>query len=490
MSIDARLEQLAHAVHSVASRSTRRELLTRSGMGLAALALAEMLPQKLAAAATGSSEPLNPLSPKRSHFPAKAKRVIHLFMNGGPSQVDTFDPKPALAKYAGQELPTGNLPTERKTGAAFPSPFKFKKYGQSGIEVSELFPHVAENIDDIAVIRSMVADIPNHEPSLLLMNCGEARLPRPSMGSWLTYGLGSENQNLPGFVAMCPGGLPIQGAQNWQSAFLPGIHQGTYIDTQHSEVEKLIEHIKSNHLSSGRQRSQLDLLQSFNRDHLERSQGDLQLEARIQSFELAYRMQGEAAEAFDISREPQHILDMYGPGVQARQILIARRLIERGVRFVQVWHGAQQPWDSHNDINDHAKLAKECDQGIGALLKDLKQRGLLDETLVLWGGEFGRTPTIELANPLIGNAKLNGRDHNHYGFSMWLAGGGVKGGITYGATDEFGFKAVENPVHVHDLHATMLSLLGLDHEQFTFPYAGRDFRLTDVHGRIVKELIA
>ena len=490
MSIDARLKLLAEAVGNVISRPTRRELLARSGMGLAALALAEMLPETIAAASSGSADALNPLSPKQSHFPAKAKRVIHLFMNGGPSQVDTFDPKPALAKYAGQELPTGNLPTERKTGAAFPSPFKFKKYGQSGIEVSELFPHVAENIDEIAVIRSMVADIPNHEPSLLLMNCGEARLPRPSMGSWLTYGLGSENQNLPGFVAMCPGGLPIQGAQNWQSAFLPGIHQGTYIDTQHSDVEKLIEHIKSNHLSSARQRHQLDLLQAFNRGHLERSQRDLQLEARIQSFELAYRMQSEAAEAFDVSREPQHILDMYGPGVQARQILIARRLIERGVRFVQVWHGAQQPWDSHNDINDHARLARECDQAIGALLKDLKQRGLLDETLVVWGGEFGRTPTIELANPLIGNAKLNGRDHNHYGFSMWLAGGGVKGGITHGATDEFGFKAVENSVHVHDLHATMLWLLGLDHERFTYPYAGRDFRLTDVHGRVVKELIA
>jgi hypothetical protein len=483
MSIDARITY-PHRAH-VTPPLSRRELLTRSGMGLAALALNGLMDAAPAVAA----DSLNPLAPKSPRLRARAKRVIHIFANGGPSQVDTFDPKPALAKYAGMSLPSGNLLTERKTGAAFPSPFTFKKYGQSGIEVSDLFPHVAENIDDIAVIRSMVADIPNHEPSLLLMNCGEARLPRPSMGSWLTYGLGSENQNLPGFVAMCPGGLPIQGAQNWQSAFLPGIHQGSFVDTQHQEVEKLIENIKSPTPQS-LQRDQLDLLQAFNRRHLERSHGDVQLEARIQSFELAYRMQSDASEAFDTRGEPQHVLDMYGPGAQARQLLIARRLVERGVRFVQVWHGAGQPWDSHNDIGDHKKLAGESDQAIGALIKDLKQRGLLDETLVIWGGEFGRTPTIELANPLIGNAKVNGRDHNHYGFSMWLAGGGVKGGLTYGATDEFGFKAVENPMHVHDLHATILWLLGIDHERFTFPYAGRDFRLTDVHGRVVHELIA
>ncbi len=282
--------------------------------------------------------------------------MIHLFANGGPSQVDTFDPKPALEKYAGRELPTGNLMTERKTGAAFPSPFKFKKYGASGIEVSELFAHVGEQIDDVAVIRSMVADIPNHEPSLLLMNCGEARLPRPSLGSWLTYGLGSENENLPGFVAMCPGGLPIQGAQNWQSAFLPPAYQGTYVDTQHADVEKLIPHVRSP-LARERLRRQLDFVQALNRDHLARSEGDEALEGRIESFELAYRMQHAAAEAFDLSDEPQYVLDMYGEGTQARQILIARRLVERGVRFVQVWHGAQQPWDSHSDIQDHAKLA-------------------------------------------------------------------------------------------------------------------------------------
>jgi hypothetical protein len=467
---------------------SRRELLGRSGMGLAALALAPLLADT-ARARDSTPDGMNPLSPKAPHFPARAKRIVHIFANGGPSQVDTFDPKPVLAKYAGQQLPGGNLLTERKTGAAFPSPFTFQKYGQSGIEVSELFPHVAAHVDRIAVVRSMVADIPNHEPSLLLMNCGEARLPRPSLGSWLTYGLGSENQNLPGFVAMCPGGLPIQGAQNWQSGFLPGIHQGTYIDTAHTEVNKLVEHIRNEHLGAGRQRRQLDLLATLNREHLEQRGRDAQLEARIESFELAYRMQSEATDAFDISSEPQHILDLYGPGTQGRQMLMARRLLERGVRFVQVWHGAQQPWDSHNDIMDHQKLARESDQAIGALLTDLAQRGLLDDTLVIWGGEFGRTPSVELANPLIGSGKTAGRDHNHHGFSMWLAGGGVRGGQVYGATDEFGFRAVENPVHVHDLHATILHLMGFDHEQFTFQYAGRDFRLTDVHGNVVSDLI-
>jgi hypothetical protein len=337
----------------------------------------------------------------------------------------------------------------------------------------------------------MHADVPNHEPSLLLMNCGEARLIRPSMGSWLTYGLGTENQNLPGFIAMCPGGYPIQESQNWQAGFLPGIFQGTYIDTRHTDIERLIENIKNNHVSSKSQRRQLDLLQQLNAQHQQTRPQDPQLEARIRSFELAYRMQMDAADAFDVSKEPQAIRDLYGPGTQARQLLIARRLIERGVRFVQVWHGQGQPWDSHDDLDkEHRKLAKECDQGIGALLTDLKQRGLLEETLVIWGGEFGRTPTVELPQPGANAGKVNGRDHNHHGFSMWLAGGGVKGGHVHGATDEFGFAAVENKVHVHDLHATILHLLGFDHEKFTYRYAGRDFRLTDVHGRVVREVLA
>jgi len=470
---------------------TRRELLCRCGMGLGAVSLAALLQDCGLLSRAEARTSINPLEPKNPHFPAKAKRVIHLFMNGGPSHVDTFDPKPALQKYAGRPLPAPNLKTERKTGAAFPSPFKFQKYGQSGIEVSEIFPHVASCIDDIAVIRSMHADVPNHEPSLLLMNCGEARLVRPSVGSWVTYGLGTENQNLPGFIAMCPGGYPIQETQNWQSAFLPGVYQGNYIDTRHTDIQKLIEHIKNNFVSAKEQREQLDLLRQLNETHLERRQQEAELEARLQSFELAYRMQMEAGDAFDVNKEPPAIRERYGSGTQGRQLLIARRLLERGVRFVQVWHGAGQPWDSHDDLEvNHRRLAKECDQAIGALLKDLKQRGMLDSTLVIWGGEFGRTPTVELPTPGANAGKINGRDHNHYGFSMWLAGGGVKGGQVYGATDEFGFQAVENKVHVHDLHATILWLLGFDHEKLTYRYAGRDFRLTDVHGQVVHELIA
>ena len=337
----------------------------------------------------------------------------------------------------------------------------------------------------------MHADVPNHEPSLMLMNCGEARLIRPSVGSWVTYGLGSENQNLPGFIVMCPGGYPIQESQNWQSGFLPGIYQGTHIDTRHTAVEKLIEHIKNRGLSLAEQRRQLDFIQTLNRRHAARRQEDAQLEARIQSFELAYRMQMDATDAFDVNREPKHIRELYGEGTQARQLLIARRLVERGVRFVQVWHGSGQPWDNHDDIEvNHRRLAGQCDQGIGALLKDLKQRGLLDETLVLWGGEFGRTPTVELPTPGANAGKINGRDHNHHGFTMWMAGGGAKGGSVYGATDEFGFRAEVNRMHVHDLHATMLAMLGFDHEKFTFRQAGRDFRLTDVHGKVIDDLIA
>ncbi len=454
------------------------------------MALGSVLGDSGAANAQASGA-LHALGERAPHFPAKAKRVIHIFMNGGPSHVDTFDPKPELTRYHGKALPMDHLNTERKTGAGFGSPFGFRKYGQSGIEVSELFSKTAESVDDICLIRSMQADVPNHEPSLMLMNCGDARQVRPSMGSWLTYGLGSENENMPGFIAMCPGGYPIQESQNWQSAFLPGVFQGTYIDTKHSDLEKLIENIRNLSVSSQAQRQQLDLLQQLNADYHRRRSSDAQLEARVQSFELAYRMQMDAADAFDVSKESPATRAMYGEGAQARQLLIARRLVERGVRFVQVWHGAGQPWDSHDDIEkNHRRLAGECDQAIGALLKDLKQRGLLEDTLVIWGGEFGRTPTVELPTPGSNEGKVNGRDHNHYGFCHWLAGGGVRGGYVHGATDEFGFKAIEKPVHVHDLHATILHLLGFDHEKLTYRYAGRDFRLTDVHGTVVKEILA
>jgi len=461
--------------------SSRRAMLTRCGTGLGALALADLLAGE---ETRGFDRVASPLAPRAPHYGARASRIVHLFMNGGPSAVDTFDPKPALDQYHGQPLPITNFRTERKTGAAMRSPFKFARYGESGLEVSELFARTAQHIDDIAVIRSMQAEVPNHEPSLMLMNCGESRQPRPSMGAWVTYGLGSENQNLPGFIAMCPGGYPIVSTQNWRAAFLPGAYQGTYIDTQHTEVRKLIANIRNDQYSPEQQRRQLDLLARLNREHADERANSPALEARIQAFELAFRMQSEAAEAFDLSREPQYLLDRYGSGTHGRQLLIARRLIERGVRFVQVWSGAGQPWDNHDNLEkQHRDLAGQWDGPIAAFLTDLKDRGLFEETLVLWGGEFGRTPVAELP-------QLNGRDHNHYGFTCWLAGGGVRGGYAHGATDEFGFRAVDKIVPVHDLHATMLHLLGLDHERLTFRFAGRDFRLTDVHGRVVRELIA
>jgi hypothetical protein len=460
---------------------SRRDALRRCGMGMGALGLTAMLGQPTRAAETAEA---NPLAPRRPHFPARAKRVVHFFLNGGPSHVDSFDPKPLLARFAGQAMPGGAPQTERKTGGLYPSPFVFRRYGQSGLEVSDLFPHIAQMADELCVIRSMVGGVPNHEPGLLLMNCGDQQMARPSFGSWLNYGLGTENQNLPGFVAMCPNGYPIKETENWQSGFLPGSYQGTFVDTQHRNIEKLIENIRSATVSLDTQRQQLDLLRKINVSHEQSRAGDPRLEARIQSFELAYRMQMEAAEAFDVTKEPEAVRAMYGgmESVHARQTLIARRLLERGVRFVQLWHGAGQPWDTHSDINNALpKLAKEIDQPVAALIRDLKQRGMLEDTLILFGGEFGRTPVSEGGN---------GRDHNPYGFSVFMAGGGVKGGTAYGSTDDFGFKATQNPVEVHDLHATMLHLLGFDHEKFTYRYAGRDFRLTDVSGRVVRELLA
>jgi hypothetical protein len=454
---------------------SRRDFLHRSGTGLAALALADLL----------APAPADALVAQARLFAPKAKRMIHFFLNGGPSHVDTFDPKPALQKYAGQNLPRSFI-TERKTGASFPSPFEFKQYGSSGLEISELFAQTAVYADDIAVIRSMFAQVPNHEPSLMLMNCGDSIQTRPSLGAWLMYGLGSENANLPGFVAMCPGGHPIKGAENWQSAFLPGAMQGTFIDSKHTTVEKLLENIRPTRGSELSQQRQLALLRTLNQAHL-RERTDPRLEARIQSFELAFRMQTEAAEAFDLTREPLPMRERYGDTVHGRQTLIGRRLLERGVRFVQLWHGAGQPWDNHEKIEAaHRKNAAEIDRPIAALLGDLKQRGMLEDTLVLWGGEFGRTPSVEMSGA---NSKL-GRDHNHYGFTVWMAGGGIKGGTVHGSTDEFGFAAQDKPVSVHDLHATILHLMGLDHERLTYRYSGRDFRLTDVEGELVRDILA
>ena len=465
---------------------TRREALARTGMGLGWLGAASLLQQESASA---GSVVATSMAPRPPHFPARARAVIHIFANGGPSHLDTFDRKVALEQYAGREIPN-KLATERRTGAALPSPFAFMRHGESGLEVSDLFPHVARHADRLLVVRSMHADVPNHEPSLMLMNCGDARLVRPSAGAWVTYGLGTENQNLPGFVAMCPGGYPIKDTENWRSAFLPGAFQGTYIDTKKTRVEDLVEYVRHPSLDRDTQRRQLDLTAALDRRHLEARQHDPQLEARLASMELAWRMQSEATEAFDVSREPKHVRDRYGDDVQGRQMLIARRLVERGVRYVQLWHGQGQPWDSHDQIEkNHRKLAGECDRAIGALLDDLVGLGLLDTTLVLWGGEFGRTPTVELPNEQ-GVKEPSGRDHNHHGFTVWMAGGGVKAGTVYGATDELGFKAVENPVHVHDLQATMLHLLGLDHTKLTYRHSGRDFRLTDVHGRVITDWLA
>ena len=461
--------------------ASRREWLQRSGTGLGLLGLGSLLSESSGATLLQKNLPL---AAKPAHFQAPAKSMVHLFMNGGPSHVDTFDPKPALAQHHGQPLPESHLRTERKTGAVMQSPFTFKPYGQSGIQVSDLFPLTAQWVDEMAIIRSMQAEVPNHEPSLMLMNCGHSRLPRPSMGSWITYGLGSENQNLPGFLAMCPGGYPIISTNNWRSSFLPGAYQGTYLDTQHSDVNKLVANIKNSRWTPELQRRQLDLVQRLNQQHAERRAHEAALEARIQSFELAYRMQTEAHEAFDLSKETQATIDAYGDTLHGRQLLLTRRLVERGVRFIQVWSGAGQPWDNHDNLEaQHRKLSGEWDRPIAAFLADLKQRGLLESTLVLWGGEFGRTPVAELP-------ALSGRDHNHYGFTCWLAGGGVRGGTTYGATDDFGFQSVESPVHVNDLHATLLHLMGLDHRRLTYRYAGRDFRLTDVGGRVIREILA
>ena len=473
---------LHHAPRLEDAFLTRRDFLCRCGMGLGALGFMGVLSE-----ATATQEAINPLAPHASQFPGKAKRVVHFFLNGGASHVDTFDPKSALAKYNGKPLPMESFRTERKTGSAFASPYEFRKYGQSGLEISDIFPALGQCADDLCVIRSMQSNLPNHEPSLMLMNCGDQVMARPSVGSWVTYGLGTENQNLPGFIAMCPGGYPIKEAENWQSGVLPGTFQGTYIDSKYTQIDKLIENIRSQHADLKLQRKQLDLLHELDSDYQKRRADDSRLEARIQSFELAYRMQMEAADAFDIAREPESIRELYGATVHGRQTLIARRLLERGVRYIQLWHGAGQPWDNHDEIEkNHRRLAGDIDKPIAALITDLKSRGLLDSTLIIIGGEFGRTPVVELVKGKPGA----GRDHNPYGFSIVLCGGGVKGGYAYGATDEFGFAAAEKKVHVHDLHATILQLLGFDHEKFTYRYAGRDFRLTDVQGQVVRDVIA
>lgn len=470
-------------MNEIEHKFSRRSFLIRSGMGMGMIGLSNV------SALNNVRDTTHPLQVKPTHFVPRAKRIIHIFLNGGLSHVDSFDPKHQLTKDHGKKLKNANLITERPTGTALGSPFKFKNYGQSGLPISEIFSPLGQHADDLCVIRSMHADVPNHEPSLMLLNCGDNNLSRPSMGAWLTYGLGSENQNLPGFIAMCPGGHPVKGPDNWRSAFLPGIYEGTYIDTNnYKDTSKLIQNIQNSKISAQRQKSQLQFLQTLNRRFTDEAGFDPVLESRIQSYEQAFRMQTEASDAFNISREPTFIHDRYGPSVQSKQLIIARRLAERGVRFIQVWHGKWQPWDNHDAIEkNHRKLAHECAQGIAGLVTDLKERGLFDDTLIMIGGEFGRTPTIEQTNA--GKDK-DGRDHNNHGFSFVLAGGGIKGGTSYGATDEYGFAAVDKPVHVHDLQATILHTMGLDHERLTYRYASRDFRLTDVHGHVVSSILS
>ncbi len=457
---------------------SRREALQRMGAGFGAIGLAGAL---------GDSHLLGAARP---HFPPRAKRVIFLMMNGGPSHVDTFDPKPALAKHEG-EVPKEQAARKQKTSGFMPSPFQFSAHGESGLVMSELFPNMAKHADDLCVIRSMHTDQPNHEPGLLIMHSGNPQPIRPSIGSWVSYGLGSENQNLPSYITLSAG-RPVVGPQLWSNGFLPGEHQATAVDTNEMQVEKLIANLNHPHLSRSKQREQLDLIGSLNRIHLEKRQQEQKLDSQIRAMELAYSMQAEASEAFDISREPESVRERYGSTRFGESCLLARRLSESGVRFVQVYYvdkKNKQPWDSHsNNDSRHRELCADSDQATAALLQDLKERGLLEDTLVIWGGEFGRTPYSQLGKNKDKNKA--GRDHHHTGFSMLLAGGGIKGGTTWGSTDEFGMHAVENPVHVHDLHATILHQLGIDHEELTYRYSGRDFRLTDVHGHVVNGILS
>ena len=475
-------------------------MLRRTGAGAGTLGLAAVLADGgMLAPGRASAAAVSPLAPKKPHFEPRAKRLIYLHMNGGPSHIDTFDYKPALEKYDGQRPPQAELKTLAETGDLMKSPFKFRQWGESGHWVSELFPHTACCIDDICVIKSMVTDVPEHAAGLLLMNLGTIQPNRPSLGAWLGYGLGTENQNLPSYLVLCPNGESRPGANLWGNSFLPGIHAGCYVDSFNLDARQALQDIENRYLSRADQRRQLELLSRMNQLHLERMEHDAALEARIQSLELAFRMQSEVPDAFDLSKETQATRDMYGIGEKSIRIehekrpfggfaegcLLARRLSERGVRMVQLSFAPDIPWDDHFDIMNHQPKARDCDQAIAALLKDLKQRGLLEETLVMWGGEFGRTPVCELRK-----ASTAGRDHNHYGFTVWLAGGGVRAGMSYGATDELGFQAVENRVHVHDLHATILHLMGIDHERLTYRHSGRDFRLTDVYGNVVRDILA
>ncbi|MEZ5356843.1 MAG: DUF1501 domain-containing protein [Bryobacteraceae bacterium] len=497
---------------------SRREALRQAGTGFGMTAFASMIGQSIARASGIAGSDGQSGAVTLDH-PARVKRVIFLFMNGGCSAIDSFDPKPMLDKYDGQPMPGGEIKTERRTGALMRSPFQFKKHGQCGMDLSELWPHLGEVADDICWVRSVHTEIPNHEPASLMINTGANQAGRPSLGAWLTYGLGVENRNLPGYVVLCPTVPTTVGSPLWSNGFLPAIHQGTYISSRLQTPEgagampmdaadasadkdkkktvkiekefdpkKLISFVNNPRFELSEQKREMDLLQKLEALNRSRTGEDASVEATLKSMEIAYRMQTEAPEVFDIRKEPQSTLDLYGEGTTARGCLQAVRLVEKGVRMVQVYYASGDPWDAHADIMAHKTNAKNSDQPFAAVIKDLKQRGLWDDTLVVCGSEFGRTPVREVGGG--GGGVRKGRDHNPFGYTMWLAGGAVKGGTIYGATDDFGFKAVEKPVHVHDIHATILHLMGINHLKLTYRYSGRDFRLTDVAGNVLHDILA
>lgn len=507
--------------HKSRNPLTRREALRRVGNGFGMMAFASIansITQSIAMA-DSIAGPNSGMGVAKLEHPQRVKRVIFLFMNGGLSQVDSFDPKPALEKYDGQPLPGGEVKTERKTGALMKSPFTFKKYGQCGMDISELWPYLGEVADDICWIRSVRTDIPNHEPACLMMNTGANQAGRPSMGAWMTYGLGTENANLPGYVVLCPDVPTTVGPPLWSNGFLPAINQGTYISDKIQtrgdeppppmetmkdkdgkpipakvviektfDPKKLISNVANSRFSLTEQKREMELLSKLEKLRGEELGSDPQVEAAIKSMEVAYRMQTEAPDVFDIRKESEATQKLYGPGSTARGCLTAVRLAEKGVRMVQVYYAKGDPWDAHADILAHKVNAKNSDQPFAAVVKDLKSRGLWKDTLVVCGSEFGRTPVREVGGG--GERIRRGRDHNPFGFTMWLAGGAVKGGTIYGGTDDFGFKAVHKPVHVHDIHATILYLMGIEHTKLTYRYSGRDFRLTDVEGEVMHDIVA
>lgn len=512
--------------HKSPNPTTRREALRRMGNGFGMMAFAGMLGESMARAGAVLTPDGGVAGAHKLDHPAKVKRVIFLFMNGGCSAIDSFDPKPMLDKYDGQPMPGGSIKTERRTGELMKSPFAFKKYGQCGMDLSELWPKLGEVADDVCWLRSVYTEIPNHEPACLMMNTGANQAGRPSLGAWLTYGLGTENRNLPGFVVLCPTMPTTVGSPLWSNGFLPAINQGTFISSRIQtppgqegmgmdapmeeakeekdkdgkpkpkpvkverafDPKKLVSYVNNPKFELVEQRRELDLLQKIEAMNKARTGEDAQVEAVLKSMETAYRMQTEAPEVFDVRKESQATLDLYGEGTTARGCLQAVRLVEKGVRMVQVYYSSGDPWDAHGDIMAHKTNAKASDQPFAAVIKDLKQRGLWKDTLVVCGSEFGRTPVREVGGG--GGAVKKGRDHNPHGFTMWLAGGAVKGGTIRGTTDDFGFKAAEKPTHVHDVHATILHLLGIDHTKLTYRFSGRDFRLTDVDGHVLHDIIA